>query len=93
VVASTPNRSMSTQNIVALSVGASGLIALATGAGFGISAAGLAADYRNAIGSNAAIDGLRQNSDDRASTANILYAAGGSLLATGAVLWLFENLY
>jgi hypothetical protein len=68
-----------------LAVGA--VAAIAAGFLFGTQASDRAEIYRSTIGTNAQLDALRSDSESAARTSNILFIAGGGLIAGAALLW------
>lgn len=68
-----------------LAIGA--VASLATGIGFGLDARSKAAEFRSALAPDADLMRLESGSKRSASTANILYAVGGGMIAGAVVTW------
>ncbi len=78
--------------IAAVPTGAAGLVAIAVGTGFGVASNQTANQYRNAIGARPDVDALREDAKRQATTANVLYAAGGALVVSAVVMWLLPEI-
>jgi len=93
VVVGRPGFSLATAGYIA---GGLGVVALGLGVYFGLDASDLAdqakaLDRSDPAHTRAELDGLASDAEHQAFTANLLYGAGGVLLASGAALFLLSS--